>query len=149
MNNYNYLNSNWIRNGMQNDFFFPNINMNNQNTSLFSPKEGFEKGNMFSNLYSEYKNYKAASLNPKTEQQKMLRDLQAITFAAHDLNLYLDLNPTDQSMATLFNDYRRRKEELTREYEEKYGPMTVGSESMEASTFEWVNSPWPWEEENV
>ena len=52
-------------------------------------------------------------------------------------------------MATLFNDYRKKKEMLTKEYEEKYGPMTVGSETMENSTFEWVNSPWPWEGYNV
>ena len=44
MNNYKYY-----------DYLYRNnINMNNQN--LFNPKEGFEKGNMFSNLYSEYKN---------------------------------------------------------------------------------------------
>ena len=44
--------------------------MNNQ--QLFNPNEGFIKGNLFSNLYSEYKNYKPQNLNPRNEQEKML-----------------------------------------------------------------------------
>ena len=94
MNNYKYY-----------DYLYRNnMNMNNQN--LFNPTEGFIKGNMFSNLYSEYKNYKPQRLNPKNEQEKMLYELDSISFAAHELNLYLDMHPEDQSMVTLFNDYR-------------------------------------------
>lgn len=137
MNNYKYY-----------DYLYRNnINMNNQN--LFNPKEGFEKGNMFSNLYSEYKNYSSRNLNPKTEQEKLLYELDAYSFAAHDLNLYLDMHPEDQSMVTLFNDYRRKIEEVTRNYEEKYGPLMLNSQEMDNKTFSWVNSQWPWEGNNV
>lgn len=120
-------------------------NMNN-NSNMFSPKEGFEKGNMFMNLYNEYKNYQPTALKPRNEQEKMLYDLQAICFAAHDLNLYLDLHPTDQSMLMLFNDYIRKKESLAKEYETKYGPLTIGEMN---NTFEWVEKTWPWEVDNV
>ena len=58
---------------------------------------------------------------------------------------YLDTHPEDQSMVTLFNDYRKKKAELTREYEESYGPLTVGSDVMEGNTYSWIHSPWPWE----
>jgi len=133
MNNYKYY-----------DYLYRNNinNMNNQN--LFNPKEGFEKGNMFSNLYSEYKNYQSMNLRPRNEQEKKLFEIQAICFAAHDLNLYLDMNPADQSMVTLFNDYVKKEEELIREYESVYGPMTVNN-----NISEWVNSKWPWEVDNV
>ncbi len=130
MNNYKYY-----------DYSFRN-NVNNQN--LFNPSEGFIRGNMFSNLYSEYKNYKPQKLNPRNEQEKRLFEIQAICFAAHELNLYLDLNPYDQSMITLFNDYIKKEEELVREYESMYGPMIVNN-----NISEWVSKKWPWEVDNV
>lgn len=137
MNNYKYY-----------DYLYRNnMNMNNQN--LFNPKEGFIKGNMFSNLYSEYKNYKPKELVVRTEQERMLYEIDSISFAAHDLNLYLDLHPEDQSMVTLFNDYRKKLEELTKTYESMYGPLSVNSNEMENKTFSWVNTPWPWEGNNV
>jgi len=135
MNNYKYY-----------DYLYRN-NMNNQN--LFNSKEGFIKGNMFSNLYSEYKNYKPQNLNPRNEQEKMLYEIDAYSFAAHDLNLYLDMYPEDTSMITLFNDYRRKVDELVKVYENKFGPLTVNSNEMENKTFSWINSPWPWEVDNV
>lgn len=137
MNNYKYY-----------DYLYRNnMNMNNQN--LFNPQEGFLKGNMFTNLYNQYKSYQPQKLNPKDEQDRMLYELDSIGFAAHELNLYLDLHPEDQSMVTLFNDYRRKLEELTKNYESKYGPLTVNSNEMENKTFSWVNTPWPWEGNNV
>ena len=137
MNNYKYY-----------DYLYRNnMNMNNQN--LFNPTEGFIKGNMFTNLYSEYKNYKPQMLNPKSEQERMLYELDSISFAAHELNLYLDMHPEDQSMVTLFNDYRRKLEELTKNYESMYGPLTVNSNEMENKTFSWVNTTWPWEGSDV
>ena len=137
MNNYKYY-----------DYLYRNnMNMNNQN--LFNPTEGFIKGNMFTNLYSEYKNYKPQMLNPKNEQERMLYELDSISFAAHELNLYLDMHPEDQSMVTLFNDYRRKLEELTKNYESMYGPLTVNSNEMENKTFSWVNTTWPWEGSDV
>ena len=137
MNNYKYYDYSY-RN---------NMNMNNQN--LFNPTEGFLKGNMFTNLYSQYKNYTPQRLNPKNEQERMLYELDSISFAAHELNLYLDMHPEDQSMVTLFNDYRRKLEELTKNYESMYGPLTVNSNEMENKTFSWTNTPWPWEGNNV
>ena len=138
MYNYNFLNNNWYRN-MQN-------NMNN--SSLFTPIDGFEKGNMFANLYNQYKNYKPAKLKASNEREKIFLELVSICFAAHDLNLYLDLHPEDSSILTLFNDYRMKENELKRVYESKYGPLTVNSDSViNNDSFMWVNSVWPWEDD--
>ena len=138
MYNYNFLNNNWYRN-MQN-------NMNN--SSLFTPIDGFEKGNMFANLYNQYKNYKPAKLKASNEREKIFLELVSICFAAHDLNLYLDLHPEDSSILTLFNDYRKKENELKRVYESKYGPLTVNSDSViNNDSFMWVNSVWPWEDD--
>ena len=138
MYNLNYLDNDWYRN-MQN-------NMNK--VSLFSPMEGFEKGNLFANLYNQYKNYKPAKLRGSNEKEKMFLELLSICFAAHELNLYLDLHPEDTSMLSLFNDYRMKENELKRKYESKYGPLTVNSDSViNNNSFMWVNDSWPWEDD--
>ncbi len=137
----NYMNYDWYRNTKMNTF---------TNVDLFTPTEGFEKGNLFRGLYSQYKNYRPATLKPKNEKEKKLFELSAIAFAAHELNLYLDLHPEDQSILALFNDYRKKSNELIREYEEKYGPLTVSSNSLEGkNTFVWEKDSWPWEGKNV
>ena len=136
----NYISYDLYRNSKMNIF----TNMN-----LFAPKESYEKGNLFRDLYSQYKNYRPATLKPRNEQESKLYELSAIAFAAHELNLYLDLHPEDQSMLALFNDYRRKSNELTREYEEKYGPLNISSNSLDGNNFTWATDPWPWEGKNV
>jgi len=134
MYNYNYLDNDWYRNA--------------QKTSLFTPVEGFEKGNLFANLYSQYKNYKPDKLKASNEKEKLFLELLSICFAAHELNLYLDLHPEDSSMLSLFNDYRKKENELKRVYESKYGPLTVSSDSViNNNSFMWVNDSWPWEDD--
>lgn len=143
MYNYDYLN----------DTMYQKMRMNsmrnfNRNSSLFLPSDGYNNGNMFTNLYSQYKNYRPAQLSGNTEKEKMLLEIGRISFAAHDLNLYLDLYPNDESMLTLFNDYRKSANELISQYEAKFGPLNVSSNSLENGPFKWINGPWPWEDIN-
>ena len=139
MYNYNY--DTWYQNMMR------NFNSNNNMTGsfLFTPEVAYNNGNLFSNLYSQYKNYRPAQLSANTEKEKLLLDIGRLSFAAHDLNLYLDLNPNDESMLALFNDYRKQADSMISEYESKFGPLNISSNSLETGTFKWINSPWPWE----
>ena len=95
--------------------------------------------------YIPYKNM--TYLRPSINNEKMrdLYKLQEMAFAAHDLNLYLDLNPNDESMLALFNDYRKQADSMISEYESKFGPLNISSNSLETGPFKWINSPWPWE----
>lgn len=146
MNNYNYLNDEWYK-SLPKEYSFRNIsNMNNINPSLVTPTEGYNRGNMFANLYSQYKNYRPETLRASNEQERLFLELSRTHFAAHELNLYLDLNPNDVSMIKLFNDYRERCEQLTKEYEQKYGPLSIKSDSLNQTPFMWEKSPWPWED---
>ena len=139
MYNYNY--DTWYQNMMRNS----NSNNNMTGNSLFTPEVAYNNGNLFSNLYSEYKNYRPAQLSANTEKEKLLLDIGRLAFAAHDLNLYLDLNPNDETMLTLFNDYRKQADSMISEYESKFGPLNISSNSLETGPFKWINSPWPWE----
>ena len=140
MYNYNFLNDGWYRE--QNNDLYRNINT----SSLFTPDDGYNKGNLFSNLYSQYKNYKPEVLRARNEKEQILLELSRMAFAAHEINLYLDLNPDDVSMITLFNDYRSKTNELTKKYESKYGPLSLASDSLDQTPFMWENNTWPWED---
>ena len=142
MYNYNY--DTWYQNMMR------NFNSNNNMTGsfLFTPEVAYNNGNLFSNLYSQYKNYRPAQLSANTEKEKLLLDIGRLSFAAHDLNLYLDLNPNDESMLALFNDYRKQADSMISEYESKFGPLNISSNSLETGPFKWINGPWPWEDIN-
>ena len=48
-------------------------------------------------------------------------------------------------MLALFNDYIRKEKELTKEYENMYGPLCVDSIDNNENTFSWVEEKWPWE----
>ena len=140
---YNY------NNYLLNDYFRNTTpSMENNNSSLYTPVEGYNKGNLFADLYEEYKNYKPVSLVAGNEQQKLFLELSRMAFAAHELNLYLDLNPDDETMLSLFNDYRKRANNLMIEYENKYGPLTIASNSL-SSSFLWEKQDWPWKGGNM
>ena len=121
--------------------FFRNMNM----PSLYSPEEGFNKGNMFSNLYEGYKNYKPRDLAGKSDEEKLFLELARICFAKHDVQLYLDLHPDDVSMIQLFNDYRERENNLLKMYEAKYTVINTDSSSLDQTPFVWATEKFPWE----
>lgn len=126
-------------------------NMNNsmgQNQNLAQPYEGFIRGNLFNNLYDQYKNYRPARLAPNNEQAELLLNVSQLSFAAHDIRLYLDVHPNDTEMISLFNQYQQQANEAIRVYEQKYGPILQSSLS-EANAFSWEAYAWPWEMEEM
>ena len=126
-----------------------NINSNmNQNKNLLEPYEAFIRGNLYNNLYQQYKNYRPARLVPNNEQAELLLNIDQLTFAAHELNLYLDIFPDNQMMIKLFNQYTEMANEAVKKYEEKYGPLTVNTQS-NLDTFSWQAYSWPWEMEEM
>ena len=100
---------------------------------------------MFFDMYIPYKSYKPRELVAKNEKDKMMLRIRELSQAVNDLNLYLDLNPNDESMLALFNDYRKQADSMISEYESKFGPLNISSNSLETGPFKWINSPWPWE----
>ena len=126
------------------DYFNNFSEESNNSLDLFSPYEGYIKGNLFKNLYQEYKNYKPSRLNVNSEKMEMLVNIGQMGFASHELNLYLDNYPNDRKALELFNKYSDMTNKLIKEYENKYGPLTVGG-TREDVPFKWENEKWPWE----
>ena len=129
MNYFNYMN------GMANMGYMENMNTINNMKQNENNK----------NLYDPYKLNKPYDIEPANEQAKMLTSIDALSFAMRDLNLYLDINPNSREYIDLFNKYRVQKNELVKEYESRYGPLTLDSDAMFSYPWAWDKSPFPWE----
>lgn len=123
-------------------FFIPDVNFN-RTVNILSPMEGFLRGNMFQDEYEPYKNLTYFKLVPRDEQERLLYQVMALSFAVNDLNLYLDLHPDDKEVLALFKKYVNEEEMKCQEYVKKYGPLEVSEVS--GSKFNWINSPWTWD----
>ena len=159
MNNYpnfknynNYTKSDIIQN--MNMYDKLNTSFNNQykgqnkmnmTNSLYDPYNGLIRGNMFKNLYDPYKAGEPYEIKPMNDQAKRLTNIDALSFAMVDLGLYLDVNPNNQDAIKLFNQYREEKESIMKDYESKYGPITLDSDSLNSYPWSWNDMPWPWD----
>lgn len=136
--NYNKVNNNDI-----------DVNLNvesinfNRGDELYSPLEGFNKGNMFKNLYSKYKNH-VYKLKVNSKRDELLYQIQMYLFAMKDINLYLDLHPNDVNMLNKFYEYRNKYNELKKKYENEYSPLCINN-VMNNNKWSWVDNPWPWD----
>ncbi len=119
-----------------------NLNNNNNLSGLYT---GFIRGNMFPSLYDQYKNYQPAMINPQNEKEQYLLDLDQVQFAMHDIHLYLDNYPNNGSMIQEFNRNREMYNQILADYEKRYGPIVIYSDSLNKTPWQWDNRPWPWE----
>lgn len=136
-NNFNPLDS------IPNNFFMNNSTFNNQN--IANKEIALERGNLFNNLYLPYKNYQYRNLSPKNQQEQLLYELMKYSFAMKEIELYLDIYPTDTSMINLYNQYLKETKNIENEYEKKYGPLSLSSNYFEGQNWKWLNNNWPWE----
>ncbi|MCD7894902.1 MAG: spore coat protein CotJB [Erysipelotrichaceae bacterium] len=110
---------------------------------LFDPEEALTLGNLFKNLYMSYKGFSNYYLQPSSERQKALLTLQMYEFAAHEINLYLDLYPDNEAMLSLFEEYTKKAHEARKQFVKMYGPIEV--KETHGMPFSWIEGPWPWE----
>lgn len=140
----NYYNTQDYYNYVNNTYNQPLYNQG-QPKKLFNPYNGLIRGNMFPDLYNSYKLDKPIEITPLNEQADMLTYIDALCLALVDLDLYLDIYPNDQSMIELYNKYRTEKSSITKDYENKYGPLSLNSEALTKVPWSWDDTPWPWE----
>ena len=144
MNNYPNL-KNFDYKNFLNQIKNINTTNNYQSNNLYDPYNGFIRGNMFETLYDPYKIKEPYEIRPMNEQAELLTYIDALCFATIDLSLYLDVYPDDKKAIDLFNQYRTQKNELTEQYESKFGPLLLSSNSLNSYPWAWDDRPWPWE----
>ncbi len=79
-----------------------------------------------------------------TQREIMLKKIGTYKFAMKDLQLYLDTHPKDEVALSKYEEYKAILKPLVREFEQKYGPLTVKSHDM-MNKFLWIKNPWPWD----
>lgn len=117
------------------------MNNNEELYSIVDPREALNRGNLFGYYFWPYKY--VANLKATNEREKLMQNIQMYAFAAHELNLYLDIYPDDKQALGLFNQYSELSNRYIKEYENKFGPIIL--DSKENYPWQWINSPWPWE----
>lgn len=124
------------------DFKINDINYSRQNKE-YDLEEGFNKGNLFEDLYSKYKNH-VYKLKVSNDKDRLLYMIQIYCFAIKDMNLYLDVHPNDKNSINKINEYIRKSNELKKKYNNLYGPLEVNDLTSD-SKWMWINNPWPWD----
>ncbi len=74
-------------------------------------------------------------------KKKLLLRLSAMQFGMVETRLFLDTHPDDKDALELYNNYLEKYKALTKEYEQKYGPLTLNGKNSD----EWLENPWPWD----
>lgn len=150
MNNY-FEYYNYMNNSKNKELISHNKNFKDKkNDYETDPYTAFIRGNLFSDLYTPYKNYKPAELNPKSEKEHAMLLAQMYGFAAHELTLYLDTHPQDSKAIKLRSKYMNMYQQAMAEYESKYGPIELESNLLDQTPWGWNTKYWPWEgEKNV
>lgn len=119
------------------------ILINNDNL-LVDDSLGLMRGNMFKDEYIPFNNKKETKLLARDEKERLLLKIYETNFALNDISLYLDVHPNDNYIYDVFKNYVNTYKNYKKEYESKYGPLTL--DSIDNTTYSWINNPWPWED---
>lgn len=113
--------------------------------NVLSAREGFIRGNMFSDLYEPYIAVEPFPLTPASEREDLLNHVRDYGFATTDLALYLDVHPEDREKIKIYDECLHEGLRYRNEYEKRYGPLTLDSETLNNYPWAWITPPWPWE----
>lgn len=80
------------------------------------------------------------------QQMIMIVKVQEMEFVALELNLYLDTHPCDKNALNDFNCAVEILKKYKQAYEQEFGPLVnFGMGGYALETWQWADSPWPWE----
>ena len=78
------------------------------------------------------------------ERETLLRDVQAKSFLAHDILLYLDTHPHDKNAFVAYQRALNDRREAVKVYEQRVRAMQADAQ-LDRSDFDWVDGDYPWQ----
>ena len=82
----------------------------------------------------------------RSEQERLLHNINLMSFVIVEMTLYLDTHPTDSEAIDYLQHYGRMKDKAMREYAAKFGPLTIDTaDSANGKEWQWALTPMPWE----
>ena len=79
-----------------------------------------------------------------SRQEEMMLRLQELSFALKETELFLDGHPENRRALAYYAETKGEYDLLAAEYEKTYAPITPGA-AENATAWNWVRTPWPWE----
>lgn len=83
----------------------------------------------------------------KNSRERLLRNVQEISFAVDEARLYLDTHPDDRKAQLYFDRYNDARRKAIQEFEQSYGPLLTDNIEASKTGWTWINNPFPWDEE--
>lgn len=84
------------------------------------------------------------------EQKQLLNHINAVSFAAYDVMLFLDTHPDCMEAKDYYCQMMEERKMAMDEYQKRFEPLvaegacTCGCNNSD-STWTWATTPWPWE----
>lgn len=80
------------------------------------------------------------------DKMRLKRKIHEFDFSIKEMELYLDVHPYCRKALVLLDELRRKRKELVKEYENRFGAYIVTTYDVPADApWKWIDSPWPWE----
>lgn len=76
-------------------------------------------------------------------KEKLLRKIQALSFAKVETELYLDTHPDSATALKYYKSILSELDEAMTEYQNEYGPLFA--EGVVGDSWTWVKGKWPWQ----
>ena len=73
---------------------------------------------------------------------ELMHKIRSLSFAKCESELFLDTHPGCKEALDYYHSVVNSLNQLTKEYETSFGPITSSGVSMEK--WNWVDAPWPW-----
>lgn len=83
----------------------------------------------------------------KNSRERLLRNVQEVSFAVDEARLYLDTHPDDRKAQLYFDRYNDARRKAIQEFEQSYGPLLTDNIEASKTGWTWINNPFPWDEE--
>ena len=80
------------------------------------------------------------------EEMKLWKELQNVSFAMTELQLYLDTHCEEPAAMALYQQYRARRQNAMEALNLQYGPV-IPYDVTNPVKWTWTCGPWPWEGE--
>ena len=79
-------------------------------------------------------------------ENQLLQKVYETGFALDEITLYLDTHPHDRRAQEYFNHYNRIKNQMEKEFSQKYFPLNLRLTDC-GKEWRWGEAPLPWEGE--
>jgi spore coat protein JB len=79
-------------------------------------------------------------------KMELLKQISSTRFMLTDLGLFLNTHPMDKETVVEYNYYVMQWRGLKEKYEMDYGMLTE-HDSLSPYPWQWIDEPWPWENE--